>query len=88
MSPSSPTFETRSLTLAAYLSLQGFDRTCEKVTETHGGKLKPYGVWRFEESSDLLKKVQLFGAEEASVEPTKFHNKMAELRREVMELVG
>lgn len=76
-------FETRSLTLAAYLSLQGFEYSIAKVS---GDTPRPYGVWRFPDGRDLQRHVSTFQAQEARVEPEAFDNKRAELRREIMEL--
>ena len=77
-------FETRSLTMAAYLRSLGEEPELVKRSEPINGTVRHFGVWLFQSSGYLEAMVEVFQDGNARVEPTGFHNTMSQMRREVI----
>jgi len=76
-------FETRSMTLAAYLIGLGFAPRLVKIS----GKGRPFGVWRFAAGPAMTSAVEKFERGVAQVEPQSYHNTLSTVRTEVIELL-
>lgn len=80
-------FETRSLTMAAYLACKTDTPALTKRSEPAGETVRSFGVWRFPVSTDLEAAIEEFQNGTGLVEPTEFHNMMSQMRREVITLI-
>ena len=86
MSRSSDGFRTRDLTLAAHLSLLGYDYRLEREGESGTGH--PIGVWVFNPADDLDNAIRSFELRTARVEPVRFMRCLTTTRRELLDFLG
>jgi len=81
-------FETRSLSLAAYLICTGHQARMIRVTRLDGQTVKPFGAWRFAATSRLKLEVEAYHEGQAKVDPQTYHRVLTDTRNAVMDFVS